>query len=214
LLDFLQNYLSESPIIRIMKFTLSELDYSYDALEPYIDRETMKIHHQKHHLGYVDKLNNLIEEDATLGRLSLEELLDNPKTANPAGGHINHSFFWEIMSPRKTEPGELTEKMIKNNWGSTSSFFEAFFKKALGVFGSGWAWLVILNNQFEITTTPNQNSPISLGQTPILGVDVWEHAYYLKYKNKRDEYLKAWRNVVNWKQVEENLKKSFERGPP
>jgi superoxide dismutase, Fe-Mn family len=197
-----------------MRFTLSDLDYSYDALEPYIDRETMKIHHQKHHLGYVDKLNNLIEEDATLSRLSLEELLDNPKTANPAGGHINHSFFWEIMSPRKTEPGELTEKMIKNNWGSTASFFEAFFKKALGIFGSGWAWLVILNNQFEITTTPNQNSPISLGQTPILGVDVWEHAYYLKYKNRRDEYLKAWQNVINWMQVEENLKKSFERGPP
>lgn len=202
-----------------MRFTLPNLVYPYDALEPYIDKETMKIHHQKHHQAYVDKLNALIDKDASLANFSAEDLLAKLDKINPeiksgainfAGGHVNHSFFWKIMSPVKTEPGKLTQKVIDDNWGSLALFSEEFSKKAMGVFGSGWAWLVTSNNQFEIITTPNQDSPLSISQKPILGIDVWEHAYYLRYQNKKDEYIKAWWNIVNWKEVEVNLEKELE----
>jgi len=199
-----------------MKFSLPDLPYSYDALEPYIDKETMMIHHGKHHQGYIDKLNALIEKDASLVSFSAEDLLSRldkinseirTGVANFAGGHVNHSFFWKIMSPDEQKPGEQTLKVINNNWGSIDSFSEAFLDKALKVFGSGWAWLTTSNNQFQIVSTANQDFPISLGQKPILGVDVWEHAYYLKHQNRKDEYLKSWWNIINWREVEENLKK-------
>jgi superoxide dismutase, Fe-Mn family len=205
-----------------MKFELPKLNYSYSALEPYIDRETMTIHHLKHHQGYITKLNSIIEANASLQGVSAEFLLTNLKTVNPeirqavanfAGGHVNHSFFWKTMTPGKTKPGKLTKKVLTINWGGVEKFLEDFTSKALGVFGSGWTWLVVLNNQFEVTTTFNQDSPLTLGQTPVLGLDVWEHAYYLKYQNRRDDYIKAWWNVVDWGTVETNLLK-MERGPP
>lgn len=201
-----------------MKFTLPSLPYGYDSLEPHIDKETMMLHHQKHHQGYIDKLNTLVEKDATLKSFSAEDLLlrldkinSDIRTgiANFAGGHVNHSFFWKIMSPEKQKPGELTQKVINSNWGSMETFSEAFLDKALKIFGSGWAWLTTSNNQYQIVTTANQDSPISLGQKSILGVDVWEHAYYLKHQNRRDEYLKAWWNVVNWNEVETNFQKEL-----
>ena len=207
-----------------MKFELPKLDYSYDALEPYMDKKTMKIHYLKHHQGYIDKLNLIVKKDASLEGVTAEYMLANLGTiaseirqpvVNFAGGHVNHSFFWQIMTPEKTTPGELTNKLISGKWDSVELFLEEFAKRTLGVFGSGWGWLVILNNQpdIDITTTSNQDSPITFGQAPILGVDVWEHAYYLKYKNKRDEYIKAWLNLINWNAVEENLL-GIERGPP
>jgi len=205
-----------------MIFKLPKLEYSFDALEPFIDKKTMEVHYLKHHQGYIDKLNLIVQKDASLEGVTAEYMLANldsinseirPSIVNFAGGHVNHSFFWKIMTPEQTSPGELTEKMLKSKWGSTALFLEEFGKKALGVFGSGWAWLVALNNQFDITTTSNQVSSLSLGQTPILGIDVWEHAYYLKYQNRRDEYIKAWENVINWNSVEANIQR-IERGPP
>lgn len=207
-----------------MRFELPELNYTFDSLEPYIDKKTMQIHYLKHHRGYIDKLNLIVEKDASLEGVTAEYMLANLKMINSdirqsvvnfAGGHVNHSFFWQMMTPVKTTPGELTNKLISSKWNSVELFLDDFAKRALGVFGSGWTWLVALNGQpdIDITTTSNQDSPISIGQTPILGIDVWEHAYYLKYQNKRDGYLKAWMNVINWSKVEENLL-YIERGPP
>ena len=207
-----------------MKFELPKLKYSYDALEPHIDRETMKIHYLKHHQGYIDKLNLIVEKDANLKGVTAEYMLANlgripsgirQPVVNFAGGHVNHSFFWQIMTPEKTTPGELTNKLISNKWDSLEIFLEEYAKRALGIFGSRWVWLVVLNDQpgIDIVTTANQDSPISNGQTPVLGIDVWEHAYYLKYQSKRDEYIRAWMNVINWNTVEARLLKT-ERGPP
>jgi Fe-Mn family superoxide dismutase len=201
-------------------FKLPQLPYPYDALEPYIDAKTMEIHHTKHHQAYVDKLNAAIEKWPEGQALELDMILRNLdavpeaiRTAvrNHGGGHYNHSLFWTFMKKDGGgEPeGELLEA-IKSNFGSFDDFKEAFTNAALGVFGSGWAWLVIENSKFEIRnskllviTTPNQDTPISQGHTPILGIDVWEHAYYLKYQNRRQEYIENWWNVVNWQQVEE-----------
>lgn len=194
------------------KFELPELPYAYDALEPTIDKETMNIHHTKHHNGYVTKLNNALEGHADLQDKSLEELLadnlavvpEDIKTAvrRNGGGHANHSLFWTIMSPNGGgEPtGDLATK-INDTFGSLDQFKEKFETTAKGRFGSGWAWLVVNNGELEVIDTLNQDSPIMEGKTPILGLDVWEHAYYLNYQNRRPDYVSAFWNVVNWDEV-------------
>jgi superoxide dismutase, Fe-Mn family len=194
------------------KFELPELPYAYDALEPTIDKETMNIHHTKHHNGYVTKLNNALEDHADLQDKSLEELLSNNLSVVPedirtavrrnGGGHANHSLFWTIMSPNGGgEPtGDLATK-INDTFGGFDQFKEKFEETAKGRFGSGWAWLVVNNGNLEVIDTLNQDSPIMEGKTPILGLDVWEHAYYLNYQNRRPDYVSAFWNVVNWEEV-------------
>lgn len=195
------------------KFELPELPYAYDALEPHIDNETMSIHHTKHHNTYVSNLNGALEGHSDLQNKSLDELLkdlDNlPKeiqtaVRNNGGGHANHSLFWELMSPNGggSPKGSLAEA-IDAKFGSFDQFKKEFKAAATGRFGSGWAWLVVDNGELAITSTPNQDTPIMEGKTPILGVDVWEHAYYLKYQNKRPDYVSAFWNVVNWDKVAE-----------
>lgn len=194
-----------------MAFELPQLPYAYDALEPHIDKETMNIHHTKHHNTYVTNLNNALEGNSELLSKSVEEVISNldavPEAArtavrNNGGGHANHSLFWTILSPNGGgEPtGELAEA-INSKFGSYSSFKEEFAKAATTRFGSGWAWLVVNNGQLEVTSTPNQDSPLMEGKTPILGLDVWEHAYYLNYQNRRPDYIGAFWNVVNWEEV-------------
>jgi superoxide dismutase, Fe-Mn family len=196
------------------KFELPELPYAYDALEPTIDKETMNIHHTKHHNTYVTKLNDALEGHANLQNKSLMDLISNldavPESArtavrNNGGGHANHSLFWKILSPNGGgEPtGELAAK-INETFGSFEKFKEQFESAATGRFGSGWAWLVVNNGKLEITSTPNQDSPLMEGKTPILGLDVWEHAYYLNYQNRRPEYVSAFWNIVNWDEVAKN----------
>lgn len=192
-------------------FTLPDLTYSYDALGKYISADIMKVHHSKHHQAYVDKLNAaLVNEQALKGKTieellgTLQELPDAIQTAvrNNGGGHYNHTLFWQWMSPEGGgEPkGELAEALVEK-YGSFQKFTDEFTAKALGVFGSGWAWL---QPDLSITTTPNQDTPImTTSASPLLGLDVWEHAYYLDYKNKRDDYVAAWWNVVNWDFVAE-----------
>lgn len=193
-----------------MAYKLPELPYAYDALEPHIDKETMTIHHTKHHNTYVTNLNKAIEGSA-LAEKSVDELVadlnavpEDIRTAvrNNGGGHANHSLFWTLLSPNGGgEPtGELAEE-IKSTFGSFVQFKEKFAAAAAGRFGSGWAWLVVNNGKLEITSTPNQDSPLSEGKTPILGLDVWEHAYYLNYQNRRPDYISAFWNVVNWDEV-------------
>ncbi|ABS74694.1 MULTISPECIES: superoxide dismutase SodA [Bacteria] len=193
-----------------MAYKLPELPYAYDALEPHIDKETMTIHHTKHHNTYVTNLNKAIEGSA-LAEKSVDELVadlnavpEDIRTAvrNNGGGHANHSLFWTLLSPNGGgEPtGELAEE-IKSTFGSFDQFKEKFAAAAAGRFGSGWAWLVVNNGKLEITSTPNQDSPLSEGKTPVLGLDVWEHAYYLNYQNRRPDYISAFWNVVNWDEV-------------
>ncbi|MBO8176815.1 superoxide dismutase SodA [Aeribacillus pallidus] len=194
-----------------MAFELPQLPYAYDALEPHIDKETMNIHHTKHHQTYVTKLNDaLAGHDEWLNK-SVEEVISNldqlpeaVRTAvrNNGGGHANHSLFWQILSPNGGgEPtGELAEA-INKKFGSFEKFKEEFAAAAAGRFGSGWAWLVVNDGELEVTSTPNQDSPLMEGKTPILGLDVWEHAYYLKYQNRRPDYINAFWNVVNWDEV-------------
>lgn len=195
-------------------FELPELPYAYDALEPTIDKETMNIHHTKHHNTYVTKLNSALEGHAELQNKSLQDLIsnldavpENIRTAvrNNGGGHANHSLFWKVLSPNGGgEPtGELATK-IDEAFGSFDKFKEQFESAAAGRFGSGWAWLVLHNGNLEIMSTPNQDSPLMEGKTPIFGVDVWEHAYYLKYQNRRPEYLSSIWNVVNWDEIAKN----------
>mgnify|MGYP001379748040 FL=1 len=194
-----------------MAYELPQLPYSYDALEPHIDKETMNIHHTKHHNTYVTNLNNALEGNTELLSKSVEDLISNldavpeaVRTAvrNNGGGHANHSLFWQILSPNGGgEPtGELAEA-INKKFGSFEAFKEEFTKAATTRFGSGWAWLVVNNGELEVTSTPNQDSPLMEGKTPILGLDVWEHAYYLKYQNRRPEYINSFWNVVNWEEV-------------
>ena len=195
-----------------MPFTLDPLPYEYNALEPLIDEQTMQIHHDKHHQAYVDKLNAALEGHADLQAKSIEELMiglnDVPadiKTAvqNNGGGHINHKLFWQILKKDITLTGEIKEA-IDQTFGSFDKFKEELTKAAMTRFGSGWAWLVVDNGQLKITSTANQDSPLTQGQTPILGLDVWEHAYYLKYQNKRPDYIEAFFSVINWDQVNQN----------
>ncbi|WP_018661496.1 superoxide dismutase SodA [Heyndrickxia acidiproducens] len=194
-----------------MTYTLPQLPYAYDALEPYIDKETMNIHHTKHHNTYVTNLNQALEGHDDLAAKSVEDLIsnldavpENIRTAvrNNGGGHANHSLFWTLLSPNGGgEPKGALLDAINSKFGSFEKFKEQFAAAAKGRFGSGWAWLVVDNGQLEITSTPNQDSPLSEGKTPVLGLDVWEHAYYLKYQNRRPEYINAFWNVVNWDEV-------------
>lgn len=195
-------------------FKLPALPYDFDALEPHIDEETMKIHHGKHHNAYVTNLNKALEPHADFANKSLEDLLKNldevPESArtavrNNGGGHANHSLFWTVLSANGGgEPtGELAEA-INKKFGSFEKFKEEFANAAATRFGSGWAWLVVSNGELEVTSTPNQDNPIMEGKEAILGLDVWEHAYYLKYQNRRPDYIGAFWNVVNWDQVAKN----------
>ncbi len=194
-----------------MAHELPPLPYAYNALEPYIDEQTMQIHHDRHHATYVNNLNAALEGHADLQSKPLNELLasldsvpENIRTAvrNNGGGHANHTLFWEIMSPNGGgQPTGALADAINSTFGSFENFKTEFTKAATGRFGSGWAWLVMDNGKLAITSTPNQDNPIMEGKTPILGLDVWEHAYYLKYQNKRPDYIAAFWNVVNWAEV-------------
>lgn len=198
-----------------MSYKLPELTYSYEALEPHIDALTMETHHSKHHGGYVSKLNDALEGHDDLLALDIKELMQRlnqlpeaVKTAvrNNGGGHYNHTLFWELMSPnpQKAPTGELAQR-IDEAFGSLDGFKEKLKNAALGQFGSGWAWLVLTDGKLEVVSTPNQDSPVSDGKEVLLGVDVWEHAYYLKYMNKRPDYVDAWWNVLDWAKVEERF---------
>src|SRR5216117_2223342 len=194
-----------------MATTLPSLPYPTDALEPHIDKQTMEIHHGKHHAAYVNNLNAALEKHPALQSKSVEDLLrginsvpEDIRTAvrNNGGGHANHSMFWKIMGPRAggAPTGKLGDD-IKAAFGSFETFKEKFEAAGVGRFGSGWAWLVVKDGKLEIMSTANQDSPLMEGIKPVLGCDVWEHAYYLKYQNRRPDYLKAWWNVVNWPEV-------------
>ena len=198
-----------------MAFTLPALPYAYDALTPYIDEETMHLHHEKHHNAYITNVNAALEKHPELAEKTIEELLadlnsvpEDIRTAvrNNGGGHANHSLFWTVLAPNAGgEPTGAVKDGIEEAFGSFDAMKEKFTAAAVGRFGSGWAWLVVSDGKLEITSTPNQDSPISEGKTPILGLDVWEHAYYLNYKNVRPEYIKAFWNLVNWDEVNSRL---------
>lgn len=196
-----------------MTYTLPDLPYAYDALEPYIDVETMHLHHDKHHNTYVTNLNAAVEKHPELAEKSVEELISSMSTIpediqtavrNNGGGHANHSFFWEILAPNAGgEPTGDLKAAIDETFGSFDEFKAEFKTAATGRFGSGWAWLVLDNGTLKVTSTANQDSPLMEGQTPVLGLDVWEHAYYLKYKNVRPDYIEAFWNLVNWEKANE-----------
>ena len=195
-----------------MPHTLPALPYDFGALEPHIDAQTMQIHHGKHHQAYVNNLNAALDKHPELHQKSLEELLrgihtvpDAIRTAvrNNGGGHHNHSLFWTVMAPRAGgEPSGKLADAIRRTFGGVDKFKELVTQAALGRFGSGWAWLVASGGAPQVHSTPNQDSPLMEGKTPILGLDVWEHAYYLKYQNRRPDYITAWWNVVNWAEAE------------
>ncbi len=198
-----------------MSFALPELGYAYDALEPHIDARTMEIHYTKHHQTYVDKLNEAIGKHSELAKKNVEELLKDIKAVpedirtavqNHGGGHHNHSLFWESMKPggAKAPAGPLAEA-IDRTFGGFNDFKVKLTEVALGRFGSGWGWLVKKGDKLEVYSTANQDSPLMEGKVPLLGIDVWEHAYYLKYQNKRPDYVAAWWNVVNWEVVASRL---------
>jgi Fe-Mn family superoxide dismutase len=201
----------------MMPFTLPTLPYPPEALEPHIDKATMEIHHGKHHNAYVTNLNKALESAPELQNKSIEELLANNLSAVPenirtavrnnGGGHANHDMFWKLMSPKGggAPAGDIADAITKS-FGSFDSFKEKFAAAAAGRFGSGWAWLVKSAGGLEITSTPNQDTPLMEGRSPVLGLDVWEHAYYLKYQNRRPDYVAAWWNVVNWQEVNRRLK--------
>ncbi|WP_100333405.1 superoxide dismutase [Bacillus alkalisoli] len=191
-----------------MAYELPQLPYAYDALEPHIDKETMNIHHTKHHNTYITNVNAALEGHADLAAKSAEELIANldavpenirAAVRNNGGGHANHSLFWTLLTPGgASEPtGELADA-INSKFGSLENFKEEFSKAGATRFGSGWAWLVVNNGELEVMSTPNQDSPIMEGKTPVLGLDVWEHAYYLNYQNRRPDYISAFFNVINW----------------
>jgi Fe-Mn family superoxide dismutase len=195
-----------------MSFTLPELPYAYEALEPHIDAQTMQIHHTKHHQTYINNANGVFEKNPDLNFGSVEELLRNIESVpndvrnalrNNAGGHANHTLFWQIMAPNAGgEPTDALGEELRGTFGDFAQFRDQFGNAAKGRFGSGWAWLVAAGDgKLQIMDTPNQDSPLMTGQTPILGLDVWEHAYYLRYQNRRPDYIEAWWNVVNWAEV-------------
>jgi superoxide dismutase, Fe-Mn family len=195
-----------------MAYSVPDLPYDYDALEPHIDEATMRVHHDKHHQAYVDKANAALEGTEWADK-DVEEVLENLSSLpddkqapvrNNAGGHYNHSLFWQMLSPDGGgEPSGDLGDAINEKFGSFSDFQEEFKNAGVGQFGSGWAWLVHDGSGLAVTSTPNQDSPVSEGQTPLLGCDVWEHAYYLKYQNKRPDYIDAFWNAVNWDYVAE-----------
>jgi len=201
------------------KFELPALPYAFNALEPFIDEQTMIIHHDRHHATYVNNLNAALEGQEELANQSVEELISNldnvPETIrtavrNNGGGHANHTLFWNILAPNAggNPTGEIA-KAIDSKFGSYDSFKEEFTKAATTRFGSGWAWLVVNNGELEITSTPNQDSPLMEGNTPVLGLDVWEHAYYLNYQNKRPDYISAFFNLINWDEVNKLYKEAL-----
>jgi Fe-Mn family superoxide dismutase len=202
-----------------MPFSLPPLPYAPDALEPHIDKMTMEIHHGKHHNAYVTNLNKALESAPTLANKTVEELLanncaivpENIKTAvrNNGGGHINHSMFWTIMAPKGGgQPGGKLAEAIKSTFGGFDPFKEKFNAAATTRFGSGWAWLVKDSaGKLDVISTANQDSPVMEGKFPVMGLDVWEHAYYLKYQNRRPDYIGAWWNVVNWPEIEKRFAK-------
>ncbi|WP_261129483.1 superoxide dismutase [Bacillus sp. Marseille-Q3570] len=200
------------------KHELPALPYEFNALEPHIDEETMKIHHGKHHNTYVTKLNAALEEHADLQDKGINALVsnldavpENIRTAvrNNGGGHANHTMFWQMLSPNGggAPKGEVADA-INSKFGSFEKFQEEFAAAAAGRFGSGWAWLVVNNGELEVTSTPNQDTPLMDGKTPVLGLDVWEHAYYLNYQNRRPDYISAFWNVVNWDEVEKRYQEA------
>jgi superoxide dismutase, Fe-Mn family len=196
---------------KVNKHALPSLPYDYAALEPHIDRQTMEIHHTKHHQAYVNNLNAALDKHPELYQKSLEELLrmvdripEDIRTVvrNNAGGHHNHSLFWTIMRPKSGgEPSGALAEAIKKTFGDFAKLKEQVSNAGASRFGSGWAWLAVANGKLEVFSTPNQDSPLMEGKVPILGLDVWEHAYYLKYQNRRPDYIAAWWNVVNWAEV-------------
>ena len=192
-----------------MAHELKALPYAYDALEPLIDKQTMEIHQDKHHQAYVNKLNDALKGNSDLESKSIEELItnlnsvpENIRTAvrNNGGGHLNHSFFWPIMKKDVKFAGPAADA-ITRDFGGLDQFKEKFKAAAVGQFGSGWAWLVVDGGKLAVMGTPNQDSPLTSGKTPIVGIDVWEHAYYLKYQNRRPDYVDAFFNVINWEKV-------------
>ena len=195
-----------------MAIILPDLPYAYDALEPYIDEETMHLHHDKHHNTYVNNVNAALAKHPEIGE-DLEQLLSDVETIpadirqaviNNGGGHLNHALFWELMTPEKTEPSAALAADLEATFGSFEDFKAAFTTAATSRFGSGWAWLEVNpDGKLEVTSTANQDTPISEGKTPILGIDVWEHAYYVKYRNVRPDYIKAFFSVINWNKVNE-----------
>ena len=199
-----------------MPFTVPALQYPFDALEPHIDKMTMEIHHDKHHGAYVTNLNKALESAPNLANKSVEELLanncaivpENIRTAvrNNGGGHVNHSMFWTILGPKAGgEPVGNLAAGINSTFGSFATFKEKFGTAATTRFGSGWAWLIKDSGKIDVTSTANQDSPLMEGKWPVVGLDVWEHAYYLKYQNRRPEYVAAWWNVVNWQEAEKRF---------
>ena len=197
------------------QFTTPELTFEYDALEPYIDGETMKVHHDKHHVAYTTKFNAAVEGHDALFEKSAEDILrdigsvpEAIQTAvrNNGGGHVNHSLFWEVLGPNGGKPVGVFMEALERDFGSFEAFQEQFENAATTLFGSGWAWLTVEKGTLQVEQTSNQDSPLSEGREPILALDVWEHAYYLKYKNVRPDYIKAFWNVVNWKVVGEKFK--------
>jgi len=203
-----------------MAFTLPALPYAFDALEPHIDSQTMQIHHGKHHQAYVDNLNKAIagteHENKSLEQLVASAGKISPAVRNNGGGHWNHSFFWTILSANAGgKPSGKLADALNSTFGTFDAFQEKFTTAGTTRFGSGWAWVIVKDGKLEITSTPNQDNPLmdvaEVKGIPILGVDVWEHAYYLKYQNKRPDYLKAIWNVINWKKVEEHFTKNLNK---
>jgi Fe-Mn family superoxide dismutase len=198
-------------------FTLPPLPYSYDALEPYIDARTMEIHHNRHHAAFVANLNRAVAEFPDAATMSVDDMLKNlnaipekirTTVRNNGGGHINHSLFWDVLKADGGEPSGDLATAINSTFGSFDTFKENFTRASLGIFGSGWAWLVIgPNRQLSIVTTPNQDSPVMQGQQPVLGLDMWEHAFYLKYQYRRPDYVAAFYHVINWDFVAKRYKK-------
>jgi superoxide dismutase, Fe-Mn family len=198
-----------------MAYSLPPLPYAADALEPHIDKQTMEIHHGKHHAAYVNNLNAALEKHPELQSKSVEELIkginsvpDDIRTAvrNNGGGHANHSMFWQIMGPNAGgQPTGAIADAIKSSFGSFDALKEQFAKAAGGRFGSGWAWVIDQGGKLAIESTPNQDNPLMDGKKPVFGIDVWEHAYYLKYQNRRPDYVAAWWNVVNWAEINKRL---------
>ncbi|ADI63196.1 superoxide dismutase [Trichormus azollae] len=217
------NATAETPSHTTPTIQLPPLPYAYEALEPHIDSRTMQFHHDKHHAAYVNNLNKVLDKYPKLKNKPVEALLQNLDQVpsdirtivrNNAGGHVNHSMFWKIMKPNGGgEPSGEVATAIKDNFGSFIDFRRKFNEAGAGRFGSGWVWLVrTKNGKLEITTTGNQDSPIMKGKYPIFGNDVWEHAYYLKYQNRRPDYLEAWWNVVNWDEINQRFANGSELG--
>lgn len=200
---------------KCMKYELPELKFSFEGLEPNIDSKTVEVHYTKHHQGYLNKTNELLEKYPELMEKSIEELLSDLNSipedirqglVNVGGGYYNHNIYWETMTGEETEiPSDLVEK-INSKWGSVDSFKETFTENAMKLFGSGWVWLVQSDTELEIVSSKNQENPISNGKYPLLGIDLWEHAYYLKYQNRRNEYIDSWFKVIDWNAVEKRIR--------